>query len=43
MEGSRNQEARGIYSKALRLGQKEYGARTARGERPSTLTEAAMR
>lgn len=33
MEGSRNQEARGIYSKALRLGQKEYGARTARGER----------
>jgi len=33
MEGNRNIQARYEYSKALKAGQKEYSARTAKGER----------
>ena len=33
MESSHNQEARYEYSRALRLGQREYSARSSRGER----------
>lgn len=33
MEGMRNQEARYEYNKALRLGQRDYSARTSKGER----------
>ena len=33
MEGSYNQQAREIYERAYRLAQRDYGAKTARGER----------